>query len=186
MAAVCAAARFFCTDTAAVAGAGAEMLKFKILHDVLRRLRRDDPELYELKLFEWDYVASLGDDKGEPNLDIETAPEVLFTLGVTVDEPATATTPATASQLRGGAHHQPCTSGTTLYRSTTGHAYMHAVNYKIYSGHGDSGSGNYKIYSGHGEHDLLRRLRRDDPAELHELSREKVSRADKVAIKIIK
>ena len=41
-------------------------------------------------------------------------------------------------QLRGGAHHQPCTSGTTLYDSTTGHACMHAVNYKIYSGHGDS------------------------------------------------
>ena len=105
-------------------------------HDMLRRLRCDDPELYELKLFEWDYMASLGDDTGEPDLDIEDGPEVMFTLGVTDDAPATATAPATASQLRGGAHHQPCTSGTT---STHGQAGMPAGNYKIYSGHGNTG-----------------------------------------------
>ena len=88
---------------------------------MLRRLRRDDPELYELKLFEWDYMASLGDDEVEPDLDITQAPEVMFTIGVTVDEPTTAATSAAASQLRGGAHHQSSTSGT-------------AGNYKIYSG----------------------------------------------------
>ena len=87
----------------------------------MRRLRRDDPELYELKLFEWDYMASLGDDEAEPDLDITQAPEVMFTIGVTVDEPTTAATSAAASQLRGGAHHQSSTPGT-------------AGNYKIYSG----------------------------------------------------
>ena len=94
----------------------------------MRRLRRDDPELYELKLFEWDYMASLGDDEAEPDLDITQAPEVMFTIGVTVDEPTTAATSAAASQLRGGAHHQSSTLGT-------------AGNYKIYSGHERAGSG---------------------------------------------
>ena len=94
----------------------------------MRRLRRDDPELYELKLFEWDYMASLGDDEVDPDLDITQAPEVMFTIGVTVDEPTTAATSETASQLRGGAHHQSSTSGT-------------AGNYKIYSGHERAGSG---------------------------------------------
>ena len=73
----------------------------------MRRLRRDDPELYELKLFEWDYMASLGDDEAETDSDIITlAPEVMFTIGATVDEPTTAATSVAASQLRGGAHHQ--------------------------------------------------------------------------------
>ena len=96
----------------------------------MRRLRQDDPELYELKLFERDYMAmaSLGDDEVEPDLDITQAPEVMFTIGVTVDEPTTAATSATASQLRGGAHHQSSTLGT-------------AGNYKIYSGHERAGSG---------------------------------------------
>ena len=52
----------------------------------------------------------------------------MFTIGVTVDEPTTAATSETASQLRGGAHHQSSTSGT-------------AGNYKIYSGHERAGSG---------------------------------------------
>ena len=94
----------------------------------MRRLRQDDPELYELKLFEWDYMASLGDDEVEPDLDITQAPEVMFTIGVTVDEPTTAATSEAASQLRGGAHHQSSTLGT-------------AGNYKIYSGHERAGSG---------------------------------------------
>ena len=72
----------------------------------MRRLRQDDPELYELKLFEWDYVASLGDVGEKPDLDIIEEPEVMFTLGVIDDEHATATTSTTAS-------HQPGTSGTT-------------------------------------------------------------------------
>ena len=42
-------------------------------------------------------MASLGDDTGEPDLDIEEGPEVMFTLGVTDDEPATATAPAPAA-----------------------------------------------------------------------------------------
>ena len=46
----------------------------------MRRLRQDDPELYELKLFEWDYMASLGDDEVEPDLDITQVPEVMFTI----------------------------------------------------------------------------------------------------------
>ena len=68
--------------------------------------------MYELKLFEWDYVASLGDDDGEPDLDISDGPELTFTVGGTGYEPATATASTTASQLRGGAHHQPGTQGT--------------------------------------------------------------------------
>ena len=95
-------------------------------HELMRRLRQDDPELYELKLFEWDYMASLGDDEAEPDLDITQAPEVMFTIGVTVDEPTTAATSVAASQLRGGAHHQSSTSGT-------------AGNYKIYSGQDRAG-----------------------------------------------
>ena len=94
----------------------------------MRRLRQDDPELYELKLFEWDYMASLGDDEVEPDLDVTQAPEIMFTIGETSDEPATAATSETASQLRGGAHHQSSILGT-------------AGNYKIYSGHERAGSG---------------------------------------------
>ena len=94
--------------------------------------------MYELKLFEWDYVASLGDDDGEPDLDISDGPELTFTIGGSGYEPATATASATASQLRGGAHHQPGTQGTPGEDCMP----MHAGNYKIYSGHGQgSGSG---------------------------------------------
>ena len=70
----------------------------------LIRLRHEDPELYELKLFEWDYVASLGEGNLEPDMDIDDGPEIMFTLGGDVDEPETAT--SSASRLRGGAHHQ--------------------------------------------------------------------------------
>ena len=73
-------------------------------------------------------MASLGDDEAEPDLDITLAPEVMFTIGATVDEPTTAATSVAASQLRGGAHHQSSILGT-------------AGNYKIYSGHGRAGSG---------------------------------------------
>ena len=74
-------------------------------------------------------MASLGDDEAEPDLDITQAPEVMFTIGVTVDEPTTAATSReAASQLRGGAHHQSSILGT-------------AGNYKIYSGHERAGSG---------------------------------------------
>ena len=69
-----------------------------------------DPELYELKLLEWSYVASRDDldEEFKPDLDDPDASEVLFTVGGQIDGPATATTPSTTVELRGGAHHQPC------------------------------------------------------------------------------
>ena len=44
-------------------------------------MRHDDPEVYELKLFEWDCVASMGDGDLELDMDIEDGPEIVFTLG---------------------------------------------------------------------------------------------------------
>ena len=79
-------------------------------HQLLRHLREADPEIYELKLLEWDYVTSRDDfcDDCTPDLDDPDASEVFFTVGGQFDGPATATTSSTAIELRGGAHHQPC------------------------------------------------------------------------------
>ena len=79
-------------------------------HQLLRHLREADPEIYELKLLEWDYVASRDDldEEFKPDLDDPDASEVLFTVGGQIDEPTTATTSSTTVELRGGAHHQPC------------------------------------------------------------------------------
>ena len=61
-------------------------------HQELRRLRQSDPELYELKLFEWDYVSQIDDlQETTPDLDDPNAPEVFFTVSGQQDEPATRT-----------------------------------------------------------------------------------------------
>ena len=79
-------------------------------HHLLRHLREADPEIYELKLLEWDYVTTRDDfdENFTPDLDDPEASEVFFTVGGQIDEPPTATTSATTLELRGGAHHQPC------------------------------------------------------------------------------
>ena len=61
-------------------------------HQELRRLRQSDPELYELKLFEWDYVSQIDDlQETTPDLDDPGAPEVFFAVSGQQDEPATRT-----------------------------------------------------------------------------------------------
>ena len=86
-------------------------------HQELRRLRDQDPELYELKLFEWDYVATLGDNSSttsQPDLDDPDDPEIFFTIGGQDDEPATAPTLQTAIELRGGVHHRSGSPSTNI------------------------------------------------------------------------
>ena len=79
-----------------------------------------------MKLFEWDYVATLDDDSSttsQPDLDDPDDPEIMFTISGQDDEPATAPTLQTAIELRGGVHHRSgspnhklCPSkGTQLY-----------------------------------------------------------------------
>ena len=69
-----------------------------------------------MKLFEWDYVATLDDNSSttwKPDLDDLDEPEIMFTIGGRDDEPATAPTLQTAIELRGGVHHQ---SGSPNYK----------------------------------------------------------------------
>eukprot|EP01052_Picozoa_sp_SAG31_P072583 SAG31_NODE_31561_length_366_cov_2.187266_1_plen_67_part_10 len=57
------------------------------------RLRQSDPELYELKLFEWDCVSQIDDlQETTPDLDDPGAPEIYFAVSGQQDEPATRTT----------------------------------------------------------------------------------------------
>ena len=78
-------------------------------HQLLRHLRDADPELYELKLLEWDYVIGRNDidEATHPDLDDPDASELFFTVGGTENEPATDIDGNDVIELRGGAHHQP-------------------------------------------------------------------------------
>ena len=78
-------------------------------HQLLRHLRDADPELYELKLLEWDYVLGRNDidETTHPDLDDPDASELFFTVGGTENEPATDIDGNDVVELRGGAHHQP-------------------------------------------------------------------------------
>ena len=60
--------------------------------EVISQVTESDPELYELKLFEWDYVSQIDDlQETTPDLDDPGAPEVFFAVSGQQDEPATRT-----------------------------------------------------------------------------------------------